>query len=117
MGNKFLKPMEYKFKLTLINNLDTKDSLTFESPFILLQPKQKGKDISMEYPIAEIPINILYQGKFRTAKRDMAFTLQVQEVKDINVPILRTHSTYERIVEDAKDCEICGPHSWKPYCH
>ena len=120
VGNKFLKPMEYKFKLTLINNLNTKESLTFESPFIKLQPKlnevKKGTDNNAEFPIAEIPLRTLSEARFRTAKQEIAFTLQIQEVEDfskmklIHNPIRRSFSTLDRYEEGASRCEVYSSH-------
>ena len=83
-------PFEGRFKLTIIDRVNTNNSLVYESAVVNLQPKQlpeqrfrlKG-EYSNKLEIAIIPRDLLLEERFMTEKRDIQFTLQIQEAEHV----------------------------------
>ena len=99
--NKVMSPQlkwafEGRFKLTIIDRVNTNNSLVYESAVVKLQPEQQpeqGITLKGKYPdrseIATIPRDLLLKERFMTENRDTEFTLQIQEVE--HVPFRRKH--------------------------
>ena len=85
-------PFEGRFKLTIIDRVNTNKYLAYESPVVKLQPKpnpEQGFKLKEENPdrieIARIPIELLLEDRFRTEKGDGQFTLQIQEAEHVRL--------------------------------
>ena len=82
---------EGRFKLTMIDRVNTNNSLVYESAVVKLQPEQQpelGFRLKEKYPskfeIATIPKSLLFEKRFKTQDREIQYTLQIQEA--VNVP-------------------------------
>ena len=74
-------PFEGRFKLTIIDRVNTNNSLVYETPVVKLQPKPEPEPVFKlkeqhpnQFEIARIPIHLL-QDRFRTDKENIEFTL------------------------------------------
>ena len=77
---------EGRFKLTLVDRVRTKKSLTYETPVIKL--KQEAKFFYMKedrIEITMIPRKILLEDRFKTSNGDVEFTLQIQEAEYVRI--------------------------------
>ena len=91
--NKVMSPQlmwlfEGRFKLTIIDRINTNNCLVYESAVVKIQPEQQpeqGFRLKKKYPsefnIATIPRDLLLKEGFLTENRDTEFTLQIQEVE------------------------------------
>ena len=71
---------ESRFKLTIIDRVNTKNSLVYKSPVI--EPEEQPL---YEFGIASIPIELLLEEGFRRENRYIEFTLQVQGPEQIRI--------------------------------
>ena len=84
-------PFEGRFKLTIIDRVNTNNSLVYESAVVKLQPEQQpqqGFRLKEEYPnefeiVTKIPRDLLLEERFLTENRDTEFTLQIQEAEHV----------------------------------
>ena len=79
---------EGRLKLTIIDRVNTNNSLVYESAVVKLQPQlQLGFRSKEEYPdrfeIATIAKDLLLEERFMTENRDVQFTLQIQEAEHV----------------------------------
>ena len=84
-------PFEGRFKLTIIDRVNTNNSLVYESPVVKLQPKpepEQGFNLKEQHPnqfeIALIPKNLL-EDRFRTGRGNIELTLQIQEAEYVGL--------------------------------
>ena len=84
-------PFEGRFKLTIIDRVNTNNSLVYESPVVKLQPTpepEQGFNLKEQHPnqfeIALIPKNLL-EDRFRTEKGEIELTLQIQEAEYVGL--------------------------------
>ena len=83
-------PFEGRFKLTIIDRVNTNNSLVYESAVVKLQPKQlpeQGFRLKEKHPdrfeLVTIPRDLLLEDRFLTGNRDTEFTLQIQEDENV----------------------------------
>ena len=83
-------PFEGRFKLTIIDRVNTNNSLVYESAVVKLQPKQEPEQGFIlkekhpnEFEIATISRDLLFVKRFLTESRDIQFTLQIQEAEHV----------------------------------
>ena len=93
--NKVMSPLlkwlfEGRFKLTIIDRVNTNNSLVYESAVVKLQPEQKPElgfrlkeKYNSEFEIATILKGHLFEKRFLTENRYMEFTLQIQEAEHV----------------------------------
>ena len=81
-------PFEGRFKLTIIDNIEMKNSLVYESKFVKLQPRKLVKGVNTyqcQYLsnlfLTYVPMDYLQEHRF-TVKGNVKFTLQIQEIED-----------------------------------
>ena len=83
-------PFEGRFKLTIIDGVNTNNSLVYESPVVKLQHTpitEQGfymREHHNKCEIVRIPIHLLEE-RFRTEKGNMEFTLQIQEAEYVGI--------------------------------
>ena len=87
-------PFEGRFKLTIIDRVNTNNSPVYESPVVKLQPKpepEQGFNLMEQHPnqfhLARIPRHLLLEDRFRTEKRNIELTLQIQEAEYVRLYI------------------------------
>ena len=83
-------PFEGRFKLTIIDRVNTNNSLVYESAVVKLQPQQQpeqGFRLNEKHPntsrIATIPKDLVLEKRFLTENRDTEFTLQIQKAEHV----------------------------------
>ena len=90
--NKVMTPLlkwlfEGRFKLTIIDRVNTNSSLVYQSAAVKLRPEE-SIILPSEYPnrfeLATIATNLL-QKRFRTEDGEVEFTLQIQEAENIRI--------------------------------
>ena len=84
-------PFEGRFKLTIIDRVNTNNSLVYESPVVKLQPKPRTEAVFKlkeqhpnQFEIATISRH-LFQERFRTEKGSIELTLQIQEAEHVGI--------------------------------
>ena len=85
-------PFEGRFKLTIIDRVNTNNSPVYESPVVKLQPKpepEQGFNLKEQHPnqfeIARIPKNLIFGDRFRTESGHTEFVLQIQEDQKVGI--------------------------------
>ena len=85
-------PFEGRFKLTIINRVNTNNSPVYESPVVKLQPKpepEQGFNLKEQHPnqcyLARIPKNLIFGDRFRTESGHTEFVLQIQEDQIVGI--------------------------------
>ena len=85
-------PFEGRFKLTIIDRVNTNNSPVYESPVVKLQPKpnpEAGFNLKEQHPnqfdLARIPKNLIFGDRFRTESGHTEFVLQIQEDQKVEI--------------------------------
>ena len=84
-------PFEGRFKLTIIDRVNTNNSLVYETPVVKLQPKPEPEPVFKlkeqhpnRFEIATIPRHLL-EDRFSTGTGNVEFTLQIQEAEHVGL--------------------------------
>ena len=87
-------PFEGRFKLTIIDKVNTNNSLVYESPVVKLQPKpepepEQGFNLKEQHPnqfeLARIAKNLISGDRFKTKNGHTEFVLQIQEYQKVGI--------------------------------
>ena len=90
--NKVMTPLlkwlfEGRFKLTIIDRVNTNNYLVYQSAVVKLRPEESTycrANIPIDSELATIATNLL-QKRFRTEDGEVEFTLQIQEAENIRI--------------------------------